>query len=154
MRLRKAKVLFRTANNWLRWVLPDQFGHVCIEFEDDGEFVLIDTGITSTYINKYKRIVMWEQHEYKVLEIELPEYPAKTVWPQGLFGCVSMVKSIVGISNIFIQTPRQLYRYLLKEESYYGRCNSQAAGKVAIGNRCGAAAGSGTEKAADAKSRK
>lgn len=133
MRLRKAKVLFRSANNWADWILPDGFGHVAIELEDSGEFVLIDTGMDNTYVNKYTRVVMWEQHGYRVVDIEIPE-DANVTFPQCLFGCVNMVKSIVGISNFFIQTPKQLYKHLLKKESRYGRSNTKTTGEVTSGD--------------------
>ena len=106
--------------HWLTpWLNPD-FGHVKMVKEDLGLWVIVDSGVACT------RITTKLIDDYPHIRILCPNaviLPVRTVidatkfqWHLGINSCVDTAKGILGIRKMFMNTPYQLYKYLIAEQ--------------------------------------
>jgi hypothetical protein len=115
-------VIFKPSEcKWFRWL--GAFGHICLLIQDtDGIWVGIDpcmTGYTIRVLNP--NVVEIIKNSYT--HVELLDYNTNK-WRFGipmLQTCTGIAKSLLGIKNIFIFTPKQLYNYLKRGRYAYFR---------------------------------
>lgn len=105
---------------WLRWLKPG-FRHCFILLNDGQCWVSYDpmahkTEILVHHMPGFFNLPDWlEKRGHKVMAAKPENVPQKTA-PLGFFSCVEAVKRVLGIHNILIITPWQLYRYLERRE--------------------------------------
>ena len=92
-----------------------EFGHVFIVKINHNAVIKIDplaTGLDIEVINN--KILRLYKKQYKYVLIHINDNSLQLGLPM-LKTCVGVAKSLLGINNPFILTPKQLYNYLLKE---------------------------------------
>lgn len=114
----KAWVVFSGESElfWLRWLKPG-FRHCFLLLNDGQCWVSYDpmshkTEILVHHMPGFFNLPEWlENRGHIVVQTELEQAPQRSA-PIALFSCVEAIKRALGIHNIFIFTPWQLYRYL------------------------------------------
>ena len=110
------KIFFIPAKRWWVIFLRKSFNHCCFIEEvgnkfkcsekcNDGVSCDLITNEEYKYFDKYPMVVTSRKVKY---------YPVNAIT------CVQYLKKLLGIKNIFVFTPYQLYKFL-KKETVYGR---------------------------------
>ena len=109
---------------WLRF-LKKGFRHCFIILETDRELIWIDplsSGVSIKTIKPMEMSVLIEFYERKgmyVLVHEMKEIETRYPFPIGVFSCVEMIKRLIGLRDLRVQTPWQLYKFINRTKKEY-----------------------------------
>lgn len=112
----KAVVVFSNeGTHWLAPVLKPGFRHCAVAVQSGGYWVGIDPRMGTPAITVYADAGQDIAAEFRaaghiVVETEVSD--TETRWPFALANCVGVVKAIIGVRDLTVWTPFQLYRYL------------------------------------------
>lgn len=113
----KAVVVFTDEGvHWLAPVLKEGFRHVGVAIQSDKYWVGIDPRMGTPAITVYAEAgfdiaTYFRGLGHAVVETEVSD--TETRWPFALANCVGVVKAILGVRDLFVWTPFQLYRHLM-----------------------------------------
>lgn len=119
---RRALVVFggRCGVWWLRWLRPG-FRHCFAAVDDGAQWLTVDpllhrlevraSGLPSAFdlAAEYRRM------DLVVLELAPPEIALRAA-PVGIFTCVETVKRLLGLRTLWVLTPWQLFRFLVRRD--------------------------------------
>ena len=105
-----------TLRHWLMRFLHPDFRHVKMVKEDQGIWIIVDscnsyTKISTELVEDYPYIRLLCPNSV-ILPVRVNIDADKYQWHLGINSCVDIAKGIMGIRNIAICTPYQLYKYL------------------------------------------
>ncbi len=106
---------------WFRWLAPG-YRHCFVAIATGSNWVIIDplahqTVIESIPLSSADALSNWyRQHGYSTIITGQRTSPAKPA-PWAPFTCVEAVKRILGIQHYWVQTPKQLFKYLKNENN-------------------------------------
>lgn len=110
---------------WLRFLKPG-FRHCYALINDGQKWMSIDPLSSYTDIQIYHHIAPdfnlpnWLNDQgYRVVQSKINKPKLKSMPPM-IFTCVEAIKRILGVRNLKILTPWQLYQYLKNERKNYG----------------------------------
>lgn len=116
----KARVIFKSTDQWFQCFLMNGFGHVAVELQSEEGSILIDSNDCNTFVYQYKK-KMQESSAFLNNSTTVNTFVNTTQvkkWIPSFFTCVTIVKSVLGIDERWIVTPYQLYKYLEKENGH------------------------------------
>lgn len=108
---------------WLK-ILKPGFRHCFVLMNDGQRWLSIDPLSSYTEVLIYHHIdpcfdlPQWLLGRgYKIMKTDIDRAHKKAA-PVMIFSCVEVIKRLLGIHKRFVFTPYQLYRFLIKEQSY------------------------------------
>jgi len=116
----KAYVVFSNNTDlFFLGLLKKNFRHCFLILSDGQNWISVDPLFTNLFIDiqndikDEKVFIKWlSENNYKVLEANIQGQ--KTFYLPGLCTCVGVIKKILGVRQLFMWTPHQLYKYLKK----------------------------------------
>ena len=136
--MRKAYLIIqsRKKNRHLwHYFYSKKYSHAYLMIDYDGVMVEYNPLLTKFHteifkaldIDSYISAVQKYEHNspiQEVLEFNIStDIPPRYI-PRGLYSCVSIIKSIIGINDWFIITPKQLSKYIKKNYKYIMKINN------------------------------
>jgi hypothetical protein len=106
---------------WLK-LLKKGFRHCFVALNDGHRWIIVDTLLHRTHVsvppldNGFDLASCLREKGYTVIACDVKEPPLKMA-PISFFTCVEGAKRILGVHNIMIVTPWQLYKLLVKEKN-------------------------------------
>lgn len=124
-----------TEISWLRWLLRPGFRHCFVLLNDGERWISLDPMAHYTELFCYDQlpsgfdIAGWlESRGITVLEAVIDKSRTRPAPPM-FFTCVEAVKRVLGVHDVFILTPWQLYRFLKKKNHYSQESNQKSIDK-------------------------
>jgi hypothetical protein len=122
----KALVCFGESGPSLWWMrlLKKGFRHCFVALHDGWRWIIIDPLLHRTYVavppvdNGFDLAAQLRENGYTVVACEVLAPPLKMA-PIAISTCVEGVKRVLGIHNLWIVTPWQLYKMLIGEKNLH-----------------------------------
>ena len=128
--MRKAIIVFSDNSGvwWLEFLKPG-FRHCFVILETDRGCLWVDplsSGLTIKQLAGYEMKALLEGYRnmgMKVVETQAVA-PSSSAFPISLFSCVEVIKRLLGVKSLSVQTPWQLYQHLKRTNNEYIGKNS------------------------------
>lgn len=115
----KAYVVFGDSNLWFLKCLKKGYRHCSIVYNTGSSYIAIDPCASITIVDCGSKkdminLLKTRDRASTVVEVDVPDHRYCTGVRLDICTCVGNIKSLLGIIDIKVQTPHQLFKRLLK----------------------------------------